>query len=156
MVDGGDQQVARLGVEAGQQPLGPPEDRDRQLATIGSDIRMSADDRDPKCGRRCAHAVQHGGRAVLPFGPDRIDNRDGSTAHCRDIRDIDHDTAPTGEPRICGHEFVDKAFYRKQQKPIPIGNGRTVVTDRYRLSGEAEMRGHCADIGLGRNTDACP
>ncbi len=67
MVDGGDQQVARLGVEAGQQPLGPPEDRDRQLATIGSDIRMSADDRDAQCGRRCAHAVQHGGRAVLPL-----------------------------------------------------------------------------------------
>ena len=51
-VDRGDQPVAGLGVEAGQQPPGAAEDRDRQLAAIGADVGVTADDRHAK-GLRC-------------------------------------------------------------------------------------------------------
>ena len=148
-IDRGDQPIAGMGVETGQEPAGAAENGDRKLAAVGAHIGVAADDRDGERFRGGAKAGEDRRGLFAAIRPDRIDDGDRPAAHRGDIRDVDHHPAPAGKPWVGGDEFVDEAFDGEEQVAVAIRDRRAVVADRNRRRRrEAELLGDRPDVGL--------
>ncbi len=88
------------------------------------------DDGNPIGFRGCEHPLEDRGGSLGAVGPDGIDDRGRPAAHGGDVRQVDHDRAPAGEPRIGGHEFVDEAFDGKEEIAVAVRDRRAIVADR--------------------------
>ena len=115
---------------------------------------MAADDRRRHRPRPPPHAVEDGRRGRFALGPDRVDDRERPAAHRRDIGEVDHHAAPSGEPGIGGDKGVDKALDGEQQMAVAVGNRGAIVADRNCGAAQSEAFGDDADIGLGGEAGA--
>ena len=157
-VDRGNQLVAGLRVEAGEQTLGAAEDRDRELAAIAARVGVAADDRHAECLRGRAQARPATGAA----SSSPADQTASTTASGRPpiaatsemLTMTPHQPANHGSR---GDELVDEAFDREQQESVAVGNGGAVVADRNRArAGQSELRRDRGDVVLGGKPAACP
>ena len=90
------------------------------------------------------------GAASASLGrPDRIDHGDRPPAHGGNVRDVHHDAAPSGKPRIARDELVHEAFDREQQKAVAVRDRGAIVADRRRRT-RADSPSRAATAAMSR------